>query len=57
MLRKNKAKHTSQVAKGHIEESAGKVSGNHRLEAHGKADQLAGHVKQVGERFRNAIKK
>jgi uncharacterized protein YjbJ (UPF0337 family) len=56
MSNKNKAKNTSQVAKGHVEEAVGKASGNDRLEADGKVDQVAGHVKQAGENLKDAIK-
>ncbi len=57
MSKKNKAKNTSQVAKGHVEEAVGKATGNDRLEAEGKVDRVAGHVKHAGEHLKDAIEK
>jgi uncharacterized protein YjbJ (UPF0337 family) len=57
MFKKNKAKNAAQVAKGNVEEVAGKASGNERLEADGQADQAVGHLKQAGEKIKDVFKK
>ena len=56
MSMKNKTKNASQVAKGNIEETVGKASGNDRLESDGTVDQVAGHVKQASEKLKDALK-
>ncbi len=56
MSKKNKAKNATQVAKGHVEEAAGKLSGNERLEEDGKVDQMKGNLKQAGEKIKDAVK-
>jgi uncharacterized protein YjbJ (UPF0337 family) len=44
-------------AKGKVKEGAGKVSGNNKLQAKGKADQTKGNLKQAGEKVKDAFKK
>ena len=57
MSKKNKAKNMAQVAKGKVEEGAGKSMGYDKLEADGKADQMKGNMKQAGEKVKDAFKK
>ena len=57
MAATDKAKNTTQQAKGKIEEVAGKVSGDDSLRARGKADQTKGNLKQAGEKVKDAFKK
>jgi uncharacterized protein YjbJ (UPF0337 family) len=57
MATTDKAKNTAQQAKGKLKETAGKVSGNKKLRAEGKADQVKGNVKQAGEKLKDALKK
>lgn len=52
----DKVKNDAQRGKGKIKEAAGKVTGNERLEAKGKADQTKGDVKQAGEKVKDAVK-
>ena len=40
-----------------LKETVGKVSGNKKLRAEGKADQVKGNVKQAGEKLKDAFKK
>ena len=54
---KAKAKNTAQQAKGKLKETVGKVRGNNKLRAEGKADQMKGNVKQAGEKLKDAFKK
>jgi len=53
----DKAKNTAQVAKGKVEEVAGKVTGDDRLRRKGKADQIKGKLKKTGEKFKDALRK
>ena len=57
MGHKNKARNTVRVAKGTVEEVAGKTAGDERLEADGRRDQMVGHLDQAGEKVRDAFKK
>jgi uncharacterized protein YjbJ (UPF0337 family) len=55
MSKKNKVKNTAQIAKGKIEEAAGRANGDVELEAEGNVDQAKGHVKQAGEHVKDAL--
>ena len=57
MTTTDKAKNTAQQAKGKLKETVGKASGNNKLRAEGKADQVQGNVKQAGEKLKDAFKK
>ena len=57
MATTDKAKNTAQQAKGKFKEAAGKVSGNDKLQAKGKADRTKGNLKQAGENVKDAFKK
>jgi uncharacterized protein YjbJ (UPF0337 family) len=57
MATTDKAKNTAQQAKGKLKKTVGKVSGNDKLRAEGKADQVKGNVKQAGEKLKDAFKK
>ncbi len=57
MAKINKAKNASQIGKGKLKEVAGKASGNDKLQAEGKADQVKGNLKQAGEKVKDAFKK
>jgi len=56
MSKKDKAKNMAQVAKGKVEESVGKSTGDHQLEAEGNVDQMNGNFKQAGEKVKDAFK-
>jgi len=51
-----KAKDKAQVAKGKLKSAAGRATGDKRLEAEGKADQVSGNLKQTGEKLKDAAK-
>jgi len=53
----DKTKNTAQRAKGKVKEAAGKVTGDDKLRAKGKADQTKGNLKQAGEKLKDAVKK
>jgi uncharacterized protein YjbJ (UPF0337 family) len=57
MAARDKAKNTTQQAKGKLEEVAGKISGDDSLRARGKADQAKGNLKQAGEKVKDAFKR
>jgi uncharacterized protein YjbJ (UPF0337 family) len=52
----DKARNKVQVLKGKTKEAAGKITRNPELEVKGKLDQGKGHLKQVGEKVRDAGK-
>ncbi|MDJ0347571.1 CsbD family protein [Streptomyces sp. H10-C2] len=56
MSAKNKAENTGDKLKGKTKEALGKLTGNERLEAEGKADQAKGDLKQAGEHAKDAFK-
>jgi uncharacterized protein YjbJ (UPF0337 family) len=57
MTTTDKVKNSAQRAKGRVEETTGKVTGNDSLEAKGKSDQMKGNLKQAGEKVKDAFKK
>lgn len=56
MTTTDKAKNSAQQAKGKVKETAGKATGNDKLRAEGKADQVKGNLKQAGEKVKDAFK-
>ncbi|MGO4653042.1 MULTISPECIES: CsbD family protein [unclassified Arthrobacter] len=52
----DKLKHTAEGTAGKIKEMAGHATGNVRLEAEGKAQQAAAHVKEDGNQAKEAAK-
>jgi uncharacterized protein YjbJ (UPF0337 family) len=52
----DKANNKLQTGKGEVKEAAGKVTGDESLEAEGKGDQVAGNLKQAGEKVKDAFK-
>jgi uncharacterized protein YjbJ (UPF0337 family) len=57
MATSDKVKNSAQQAKGKLKETVGRVSGDNKLRAEGKADRMAGNVKQAGEKVKDAFKK
>ncbi|MFJ8043923.1 CsbD family protein [Kitasatospora sp. NPDC096147] len=57
MSASDKIENAADKAKGKLKEGAGKVTGNERLEAEGKADQAKGDIKQAGEHVKDAFKR
>ena len=56
MATSKKAKNTALHAKGKLKEAAGKVTGDDKLRAKGKADQMKGDLKQAGEKVKDAFR-
>jgi len=57
MSKIDKSKNNAQIAKGKIKETTGRATGNDKLEADGEVDQIKGHLKQAGEKAKDAFKK
>ena len=47
--------HSTEDAKGKLKESAGKATGNDKLEAEGKVDQTKADVKKAGDHAKDAL--
>jgi uncharacterized protein YjbJ (UPF0337 family) len=52
----DKSKNKAQELTGKVKEKTGEVTGDHDLEARGKADQTKGNLKQAGEKVKDAFK-
>jgi len=50
-----KIRHKAQATKGTAKKGAGRVSGNRRLKAEGRADQAKGNVKQAADKVKDAF--
>ena len=53
----DKAKDKLQAAKGKVKKDTGRAIGDPYLEGEGKKDQVAGNVKQAGEKVKDAFRK
>jgi uncharacterized protein YjbJ (UPF0337 family) len=53
----NKFRDKAQVLRGRIKRNTGDVTGNRRLQAEGKADQVMGNLKQAGEKVKDAFRR
>jgi uncharacterized protein YjbJ (UPF0337 family) len=52
----DKIDNQAEVLKGKAKEAAGRVTDEPELEAEGKGDQAKGHIKQAGEKIKDAVK-
>ena len=52
----NKTRNAAQKAKGQLKEAAGRVTGDERLEAEGRADKTKANLKQAGEKVKDAFR-
>jgi uncharacterized protein YjbJ (UPF0337 family) len=52
----DKAKDKLQSAKGKVKEATGRAADDRSMEEKGKADQVAGDLKQAGEKVKDAFK-
>ncbi|QXC48897.1 CsbD family protein [Agrobacterium salinitolerans] len=53
----NRIKGIARQAKGSIKEAAGKITGNDKLQAEGKAEKLAGQAQEKLGQTKDAVKK
>lgn len=52
----DKIDNQAEVLKGKVKEAAGQVTEDPELELEGQGDQTKGHVKQAGEKVKDAVK-
>jgi uncharacterized protein YjbJ (UPF0337 family) len=52
----NKSRNATQKVKGQFKEVAGRVTGDPRLEAEGRADKKKANLKQAGEKVKDAFR-
>ena len=55
MALEDKARHAAESARGKVKNVAGKAKGDEEMEAEGKAEQVLGHLKQAGEKVKDAV--
>jgi uncharacterized protein YjbJ (UPF0337 family) len=53
---RNKTGNSAQKVKGQLKEAAGRVTGDDRLEAEGRADKTKANLKQAGEKVKDAFR-
>jgi len=53
---RNKTRNAAQKVKGQLKEAAGRVSGDKRLEAKGRADKTKANLKQAGAKVKDAFR-
>jgi uncharacterized protein YjbJ (UPF0337 family) len=51
----DKARHAAETARGKAKNVTGKAKGDREMEAEGKAEQVLGHLKQAGEKVKDAV--
>ena len=51
-----KIAHKAEAVKGGAKKIVGRVTGNRRLQAEGRADQVKGNLKQAGAKIKDAFK-
>jgi uncharacterized protein YjbJ (UPF0337 family) len=52
----DKIENKGQEIKGKVKEGVGDATDNEQLQAEGKKDQVAGNLKQAGEKVKDAFK-
>jgi uncharacterized protein YjbJ (UPF0337 family) len=52
-----KLAHKAEAVKGSLKRSAGRLTGNRRLRAEGRADRVKGNMKQAGAKVKDAVKR
>ncbi|WHM40656.1 CsbD family protein [Streptomyces sp. BPTC-684] len=53
----NKIRNTAQTITGKIKGGVGRATGNRRLKREGRADRVAGNLKQSGEHVKDAFRR
>jgi uncharacterized protein YjbJ (UPF0337 family) len=51
-----KLAHKAEAVKGHAKKTVGRITGNRRLRAEGRTDQVKGDTKQAGAKIKDALK-
>jgi uncharacterized protein YjbJ (UPF0337 family) len=57
MSLQDKAKNAAETAKGSAKEAAGRLKDDPSLEGEGKGERAVGHLKQAGEKMKDAVRK
>ncbi|HEX6235222.1 MAG TPA: CsbD family protein [Jiangellaceae bacterium] len=52
----DKARNTGEKLKGKAKETGGRVTGNERMEAEGKAEETKADAKQTGEKLKDTFR-
>jgi uncharacterized protein YjbJ (UPF0337 family) len=52
----DKARNAAETARGKAKDVAGRATGDKDLETEGKAEQMVGHLKQAGEKVKDAVR-
>ena len=55
MALEDKARNTAETARGKAKDVAGRAKGDKDLKTEGKAEQVVGHLKQAGEKVKDAV--
>ena len=53
---RNKTRHAAQKVKGQFKEATGRVTGDERLKAKGRADKTKANLRQAGEKVKDAFR-
>ena len=53
---RNKTRNATQKLKGRLKETAGRITGDRRLEAEGRSDKTSANLKQAGEKVKDAFR-
>jgi uncharacterized protein YjbJ (UPF0337 family) len=56
MALEDKARNTAETARGKAKGVVGRATGDKDLESEGKVDQVVGHLKQAGEKVKDAVR-
>lgn len=51
-----KIAHKAEAVKGSAKKAVGRITGNRRLRAEGRGDQIKGNTKQAGAKIKDAFK-
>jgi uncharacterized protein YjbJ (UPF0337 family) len=52
----DKVNNKTRELRGRIKRNAGEVTGDRRLEAEGRAEETGGHLRQAGEKIKDAFR-
>lgn len=56
MSANDKMKNTAETARGKAKEVVGRATDDEGIEVEGKTEQVVGHLKQAGEKIKDAVK-
>ena len=56
MSANDKVHNTAETVRGKVKETVGRATNDDGIELEGKVEQVAGHLKQAGEKLKDAFK-